>query len=293
MQDMNWDDVRFLLALRRRGSLAAAARALKVDQTTVGRRLTALEQQLGSRLFERHATGHRLTAAGLRACELGHAMETAAETVERELGGRDAGMHGTVRITAPGGFVPVLAGVFAELREEHPHLAFELLVDTASLDLVRREADVAVRMTKPEQPSLVARRVAALPWALFASEAYLRRRGTPPADLAGHDVIGYVAPVARSPGGAWLAEHTASAHVALRTNNVTSALDCAVAGVGIAAAPAFMARAEPRLTRLPRPREVGSSPVFLVAHRDAATVPRVRATIDRLVRFLKAPEAPR
>ncbi len=286
MQDMDWDDVRYLLALRRNGSLAAAARALHVDQTTVGRRLNALEAALGTRLFERHATGHRLTAAGARACELGASMDGAAETIERELGGRDAGIDGTVRITAPAGFVSSLAGVFVALQAEHPRLTFELLVDTAALDLGRREADVAIRMVKPEQPSLVARRVGQLPWALFASEGYLRRRGPPPADLKAHEIIAYAAPLELSPGGRWLTEHAGAARVALRTNNVMGAVDCASAGVGIAAVPAFMASRHPTLQRLPRPRDVGASPVFLVAHRDRTKVPRVRATLDALRRFL-------
>jgi DNA-binding transcriptional LysR family regulator len=127
-------------------------------------------------------------------------MEEAADAIERELGGRDSAIEGTVRVTAPAGFVPALAGVFAELREEHPRLSFDLLIDTASFDLVGREADIAVRMIKPEQPSLRSRRIGQLPWAPFASDGYLRRRGKPPADLAGHDVVGYDAPLVQSPG---------------------------------------------------------------------------------------------
>ncbi len=287
LQDMEWDHLRYLLALQRHGSLAAAARSLRVDQTTVGRRLSALEEGLGARLFERRATGHRLTAAGVRACQLGVSMESAAQAIERELGGRDEGIEGTVRITAPVGFVASLAGAFVALQADHPRLTFELLVDTAALDLVRREADIAIRMVKPEQPSLVARRVGQLPWALFASESYLRRHGAPPADLEAHEVIAYAAPLERSPGGRWLSEHAGAARVALRTNNVLGAVDCASAGVGIAAVPAFMARRDPTLQRLPRPREVGASPVFLVAHRDLTKVPRVRATLDALHRFLR------
>jgi DNA-binding transcriptional LysR family regulator len=113
----------------------------------------------------------------------------AAATIEHELGGRDARIEGTVRVSAPSGIVPLLAGVFVELRREHPGLLFELVVDTASVALIKREADIAVRMFKPAQPSLVARRIAQLPWALFASPEYLRRHGTPPRDLEGHDVV--------------------------------------------------------------------------------------------------------
>lgn len=286
MQAMHWDDVRYLLALQRCGSLAAAARALRVDQTTVGRRLSALEESLGTRLFERRATGHRLTVAGLRACALGESMESAVERLERELVGRDVGIEGTVRITAPGGIVPSLASALMTLQTTHPRLQFELLVDTASLDLTRREADIAVRMTRPSQASLVARRVVQLPWALFAAESYLHRRGTPTGDFRGHEVVGYGAPLLQSLGAAWFAKHAASARVTVRVNNVQAALDCAAEGMGVAAAPVFMAARDARLSRLAKPREIGANSVFLVADRDVTKIPRVRATLDGIARAL-------
>ncbi len=287
MQDMDWDDVRLLLALQRKGSLAGAAKLVRVDQTTVGRRLTALEQRLGSRLFERHPTGHRLTTTGLRACELARGMEDAALAIERELGGRDSAIEGTVRITAPSGIVPVVATALVDLRQAHPRVSFELLVDSTAVDLIRRHADIAVRMFKPDQPSLVAQRVSRHAWGLFASPDYLSRRGQPPPDLAGHDVIAFEAPLTTSPGGTWLTKHAKRARVVLRTNHVLGALDCAAAGLGIAAAPAFMGSGDDRLRRLPGPRDLGASQVFLVVPRDTAKIPRVRATLDCLVRRLQ------
>jgi DNA-binding transcriptional LysR family regulator len=162
----------------------------------------------------------------------------------------------------------------------------DLLVDTMALDLVRREADIAVRLVKPRQPSLVARRVAELPWGLYASESYLRRRGTPPPDLAGHDVIAYDAPVARAPGALWLAEHAARTKVVLRTNSIYGGIDGAAAGLGIAAIPVNLAR-DARLVRLLRPRESVTSPMYLVTHKDLARVPRVRTTLEALFRALE------
>lgn len=287
MPDMalDWDDVRYLLALQRRGSLAGAARALRVDETTVGRRLTALEESLGARLFDRRASGHRLTAAGLRACTFGESMEEAIERLERELGGRDTGVEGTVRITAPGGMVPLLAGALSALQTEHPRLQLELLVDTASLDLTRREADIAIRVARPPQASLVSRRVVQVVWALFASEGYLRRRGAPSGDFRNHEIVGFTAPLLQSLGAVWFAKHANAARVPVRVNNVQAAFDLAAEGMGIAAGPTFMAR-DPRLSRLPSPRDVGTSPMYLVVHRDVTNTPRIRATVDALARAL-------
>ena len=284
---MDWDHLRFLLALQRHGSLSGAARALKVNQTTVGRRLDELQAQLGTRLFDRQASGYRLTKGGQRACAIVVTMESAALDLERKLGGQDAGIEGAVRLTVPAGFVHLLAPALAELHAEHPRLVFEVLVDQLSVNLVQREADIAIRMADPAHPSLVARRLGELPWGLYVSRSYLQRRGTPPADLAGHDVVGFDASLARTPGGAWLTANAPAAKVVMRTNNVISALECAAAGLGIAAAPGFLAARLPELERLPRPALLGKGGVFLVTLADLAKVPRIRAALDALARHLR------
>ena len=187
MQGMTWDDLRFLLAVQRRGSLAAASRALKVNQTTVGRRLNALQEQLGTRLFEKKGSSYKLTEAGLQACKIGEAMEAAATGLEKDVAGRDAGIEGLVRITAPSGMIPIISGAITELHREHPRLNFHVISDSTTLNLVQGEADIALRSMDPGQPSLIAKRISTTPWGLYATAAYLRGRAAPTVDLAGHD----------------------------------------------------------------------------------------------------------
>jgi DNA-binding transcriptional LysR family regulator len=284
---MEWGDLRFLLAVQRTGSLSAAARALRVNQTTVGRRLAALEEQLGTRLFLRDATGYALTEAGRSACEIGERMEEVALSLERKLGGKDVGVEGVVRITTPSGFVPDCAASLAELTREHPRLSFHLLSDVATLNLINHEADIAVRMVNPGQPSLIARRLGEMPWSLYASEDYVRRCGLPRGHagrslLARHTVIAYDDALARTPGGRWIEAHGAGATVAARTNNAMAALDLAAAGLGLAAAPVNLGARKEGVRAILRPADLGGSTVFLVTHRDLAKVPRIRATMDRL-----------
>lgn len=282
---MEWDDLRFLVAVHRTGSLSAAAKLLKVDQTTVGRRLESLQKRLGTRLMERQANGTRLTVAGRRACAAGEAMEEQALALEREVSGGEERMEGLVRIATAGGFVSVLGDALAALRQAHPGLRFDISTSTVPVNLVRGEADFAVRMMRDSQASLVSRRIGQNNWGLYASESYLRRKG-PARSLTGHDLISYTEPINRSPGGQWLTQHEAGANVVARLDNVVSALDLAEAGIGIAAAPSYMAEIRPGLQSM-RAGAVGVSEFFLVAHREMARVPRVRATMDAIAQHVK------
>jgi DNA-binding transcriptional LysR family regulator len=282
---MEWDDLRFLVAVDRSGSLSAAARLLKVDQTTVGRRLEALQKRLGARLIERNADGTRLTAAGRRACAAGVAMEEAALALEREVSGSEERIEGLVRIATAAGFMSVLGQALGEARQLHPGLRFEISTSTVTANLVKGEADFAVRMMRDSQASLVARRIGQNSWGLYASESYVRRKG-PARSLTGHDVVGYTDPMTRSPGGQWLAQHEAGANVVARVDNAISALDLAEAGVGLAAAPSYMAEARPGLLSI-RAGAIGVSEFFLVAHREVARIPRVRTTMDHIARHVK------
>ena len=156
MQLMRWDDLRYLLAVDRAGSLLGAARLLRVDQTTVGRRLDALQVALGARLVERDETGCTLTAAGRRAASSAARMDEVALAIDRDVGGLDEQVDGVVRVATAAGFVPVLTTALRELRERHPRLQLEINTATASVNMVRREADLAIRMTRDKQPSLIA-----------------------------------------------------------------------------------------------------------------------------------------
>src|SRR5262249_45897443 len=164
------------------------------DPTTVSRRLAALEAALGARLLLRTPEGLQTTPAGAKLVPHAERMEAEALASERALLGTDTRLEGWLRVTAADGFIQyLLLPRLDEFRSEHPHVFVDLRADNRVLDLSRREADIAVRLVRPREPALVARRLGEMRSSLFASAAYLRRRGAPRnvASLAGHDFVGF------------------------------------------------------------------------------------------------------
>lgn len=284
-----WDDLRYFLAIARHGTLSAAARALRVAQPTVGRRLAAFEAQLGARLFARERDGFTLTAAGH--AMLGHVeqMERDALAAERVTAGRDAGLRGTVRITASEWLVvSVLGPMLPVFVDRYPGLTIDLIADPRHLDLSRREADLALRPREFDQAAVYQRTVARLGFGLYASDAYLARHGAPDfaARCAGHVVIAMsddIGDVAR----AWLAAIAGEARFAVRTNGREAMATMALAGVGLACLPRVVGDALPGLRALATPTAAPERRLWLGAHRDARSIPRVRAATAFLVEELR------
>lgn len=281
-----WSDLRYFLAVARTGTLSAAARELGVAQTTVGRRLEVLEQALGARLFDRTKGGLRLSAVGSEILEQAHAMDRAAGDVERRARGQDQQLEGTVRIATTEAFarshvVPRLA----ELHRLHPGLGFEVIAGNRPLDLDGREADLAVRLVRPDDPSLVARRIGQIELELYASAAYLERHGEVRLEggLLGHRVVGYVGEMAGAPEARWLAEHAAQAAVVLRSNSIPALVSAVASGMALAILPTTLAAEHGLLCVAPLP-ELPKRPVWLVFHADLRDNARVRCVVDCFVR---------
>jgi len=286
---VDWNDLRFLLAVHEGGSVSAAARRLRADQATVSRRLQALQRAVGARLLERTAKGTRLTGAGARALETARSFADAADALERELAGADRRLSGTVRITAPWAIASrLLAPPLAAFHQAHPSLQLELIAATQALNLSRREAELAVRMFRPEEPSLAVRRLGRMAIALYASGEYVRRRGRPsPSSLAGHTLVGQDA----SQGEAerrWMERAAPRTPPVLLSNSREVLLHAVRGGLGVATLPCYLADAERDLVRLSGPILELEREIWLVVHRDLQRAPRVRAGIDFLVGALEA-----
>jgi DNA-binding transcriptional LysR family regulator len=281
---VDWDDLRFFLAVARAGSMAGAARELRVEHTTVGRRLGALERALGVKLFARGPAGLALTAAGTAVLPSVEAMAEQVTALERRVRGVDESVSGVVRVTIPESGTTYFMHEFSELRARHPQLTLEILSDNRALDLRRGEADIAVRFRENSDPDLVARRAGKAGWCLYASRAYLERFG-PLArleDVAAREVIGYDAALSAVDGGQWIQRTVPPARIAMRCNTIAAAIQAATAHVGIAALPCFAAAAEPALVRVTE-ELIAVRDILVVAHPDLVKVARVRATIDFLV----------
>jgi DNA-binding transcriptional LysR family regulator len=292
MQTMpEWSDLRHFLAIAREGNLSAAARRLKVDQTTVGRRLAVLEKELGARLFDRTPTGLKPTAVALRIRPAAEAVETEALRVERLASGEDLRPSGPVTVTATDSFlVHNVMPRLAAFQERHPEIELQLLSGYEALSLARREADVAIRLVRPQEASLRARKVAAIGVVPFASKAYLARRGPVRFDtgLQGHAVVGYAQDSRRWPESKWLDVHAAKATVALRLTSILGLLQAAREGLGVALLPAFFGHLHPELVPLRDALPELERTVWLVFHEDLAHNARVRAVVDFLAETIGA-----
>lgn len=281
--------MRFFLAVHRAGTLASAGKALKVDHTTVGRRLRAFESALGARLFDRRPDGLELTKAGMRILDTAHAMEDQFHSLARRISGEDARLEGAVRVATSHTMAACfLVPRLVELRERHPGIEIEVVTGPSAYDLPRREADIALRFSKPAQQTLLTRKVSEVGFAVYASSDYLARRGRPRRsdDLAGHDVIGYDRESSFIPGAKWLDDHLAGARSVVRCDQILSIVAGAVAGLGIAVLPCFVAHREPSLDRIGK-EIVTRDTMHLVVHPEVQEVARVRAVIDTLVELCK------
>jgi DNA-binding transcriptional LysR family regulator len=287
--DIGWEMYRSFLAVLNEGSLSGAARALGVAQPTVGRHVASLEKSLKLGLFTRSQTGLMPTEAALALRGYAETMNSNAAALERAASGQGTGVRGTVRITASDVIgVEVLPPLVANLREEHPELVVELVLTDRMQDLLRREADLAVRMARPRQDLLVARRIGVIELGLYAHQRYLSREGTPHsmADLAHHALIGFDQPsmFVRGAGkslSAWRREA-----FAMRSDNNLAQLALIRAGAGIGVCQAPIARRDDALVRL-FPRQF-SMPLdtWITMHEDLRNSPRCRVTFDALVKGL-------
>jgi len=281
MHSLDWNDLRYFLAVCRAGTLVGAGRSLGVRHSTVGRRVEALEAALAVSLFVRAPDGFALTEAGRSIVPLAEEAERAVMAVERRVAVGDRRVEGIVRVATSESFSRFLMRRLPELQAEHATLTVEVLSGNVSLDLMRREADLAIRFVETTQGDLVCRRLGDAGWSLYASDTYLARAAPPraPTDLTGHDVIGFDETMARSPGAIWLDDHRAGARVAVRCNSLMSALSASVAGMGVAVLPCFLADAEASLRRLTDAVLVTRA-IWLVFHPDVAQIRRVRTVID-------------
>jgi DNA-binding transcriptional LysR family regulator len=279
----DWSDLRFFLELARTGSLAAAARKLRVNNTTVGRRLSALERDLGARLFTRTPDGLALTAAGEAMRAAGVEMEQALLRGEQRALGADRKLSGLVRVATTEllGEVIVLPALQA-LHERHPQIRVELLTGSGQLDIARREADVALRYIRPDRGDLIARRAGRVAFAAYASKKYLAAHGRPArgGGLAGHDIVAYNSAIRHWQFGG--DEAARDSRVVLRTNSTRMLLHAVRLGLGIGPLPCFLARADRTLERVPSTMPSDADELWLVVHADIQRTTRVRAVIEAI-----------
>ena len=286
----DWTLVRSFLVALEHGSLLGAARVLKSSQPTIGRHIAELESQLGVVLFERTGRGLVPTAIALQLAESARGMETSALQLARTLTGAQAQTLGTVRITASQPVaVQLLPPLLARMRMVLPDIQVELVASNQVSNLLRREADIAVRMVRPDQETLVAKKIGNVGLGAYAHRSYLARRSSlrQPADLLQHDLIGSDTDTSILLGFKALGYAVGPQAFALRTDDLVVQWQAVRAGLGIGFVADYMARSEPDVLRvLPGLLPTPAIPMWLAVHREIRTNKRIRAVYDFLAEAL-------
>lgn len=278
---MDWDDLRTFLAIARHGSLSGAARALGVTQPTMGRRLSALEQRTGARLLQRLPGGYALTPLGESVLGNAERIEMEALAAERVITGRDVALAGTVRLTTVDTLAArIVAPALAALQRRHPGIIVELVPDTRTLSLSKREADIAIRLSRFEGHDVVARKVGAIALGLYASPEWQ--------DRSDDDVrlVTVLDDQAHLPEAVWLRDIFPKATIAFRSNSREVQLWAAKSGAGIATIACYRADAEPGLVRIRPEIPALTRDVWLGVHGDMRHMPRIREVMDAIITVL-------
>ena len=291
---LDWNDLRYFLSVARNCQLSSAAQELKVAPSTVGRRLAALEAELGVRLLNRTPEGYVLTLAGEEVRDKAELLEAETHNLRRSVGNRDEQLSGVVRITCAESVAShVVAPCLPSLHAQFPGILVELVPDVRHLSLSMREADIALRIGAPNQQDVVGRRVGNIDFAAYASTAYLKRRGNPDfaAQSRGHCTIQQVGDVCDAMQTNWFGELTSKAIRSLVTCSHEAAVAATLEGGGLACLACFRARKEGRLIALPAPSPAPSAELWLVLHKDNRQTMRMRAAADHIAQHLRATAA--
>jgi DNA-binding transcriptional LysR family regulator len=291
----DWNDLRHFLAVACAGSTLAAARTLGTSQSTVHRRLAELETRIGRQLVQRRPTGYQLTELGERLLPYAVRAEEAITAFERQSLASDKDLTGTIRVTCSSTLADRLAKspLIAAFHSRYSDLRVELLITDRFLDLSKGEADIAIRFGEPQDDGLIGRKIAAVPWAVYASRSYLERHGRleRTEDIKHHFVVAYDGEIANYAAGRWLRSVAPHARVAARSENWPGFVSAVKSGVGLGPLPIHHGDREKELVRLIDTNPELVSYFWLLMHRDMRRTPRVRAFFDYVVAELPAFQA--
>lgn len=288
----DWNHAKAFLITAEEGSLSAAARVLGAAQPTLGRQVSAFEEELGIVLFQRVGRGLALTDAGLELLDHVRAMGDAANRVSLTALGQSQSIEGIVRISASEVYAAhLLPPIIARLRRDQPGIEIEIVASHSTSDLRRREADIAIRNFQPTEPDLVARKIRDVPAQLYATPEYLNRIGNPklPFDLRNAEFINITSGDAFMHGLNRMGLDLTKANFPIMTENYLVMWEYVKRGLGIGVLDAHIGDAEPTVMRVLPDLEPLMFPIWLVAHREISTSLRIRTVFDLLASELATP----
>ncbi len=280
---LSWDDFRYVKAVADHRSLAGAADALGVNHSTVFRRLGQVEERLGSRLFERSRAGYALTPCGEEMVRLAERMGDEIIAFERQVTGHDLRPSGELRLTTNDTLiVHLLPDILAGFRQAFPEIVLDVVVSNQSLNLSKRDADIAIRASDTPGETLVGRRIATIAWAIYgrAADGITPEEEASPALLYQRDWVALGDQLSHVKAARFVREHVAPERIALKSSAVLGIAEAVAQGLGIGPLPCFIADQRPDLMRFLPPNPDFATGLWVLTHPDIRHVPRVRAFMD-------------
>lgn len=291
VMNQNWDLFRIFLAVARAGSIASAAGQLAESPATVGRKLRELETALSATLFDRSISGVELTSCGGMILRRAEQIESEVLQISDAIAGNDETLAGTVTVTAPSGLgQSLLAPQLQELHNQHPDLKVRLLLSNSRLNLLNREADIAVRIGAPKQERLIARKLGDVQFGIYAAHTYLDDIGpfTRSADLEGHNVIAATGELAQTVQCREFSDLSTQCPIAMETDSIFGQLAAVKSGLGIAPFPKYLGQAQPDLQELLPGVLKAQAELWLLTHPDNSVSARVQTVLDFLTKVVKS-----
>jgi DNA-binding transcriptional LysR family regulator len=286
----DWNDIKYFLAVARCGSTLAAAKSLDVNQSTVHRRIQELETELACELMTRHPTGYRLTELGEYIRAYAERLEAAATDFERAVSAQSSETRGTVKVTCPEALGARLIGarLIDKFNARYPDVRIEFVMSDKIIELGTGEADIAIRAKRPVETTLVGRKIADSPWAVYASRSYVARHGSinDPTQIDGHSVVMFSGALSDHHAARWIKSVAPNAHVAARANSLAALLPSVRSGAGIAPMPTIVGENERDFVRVLDLGPEMATPFYLLTHRDLRRTPRIRAFFDFIIEHL-------
>jgi DNA-binding transcriptional LysR family regulator len=279
MQQLNWDNLRYVLMVSEKGSIAAAARELGVNRTTVLRRINTFQHNLNCRIFERGDSGYILTPEAEKMIGAAREVENTLFDMQRQIAGHELRLEGELKVTTTDTLMVSLIGPhLASFYRKHPHIVVDIVMTNNILDLSRREADIAIRPTQSLEAPLVGRRVADVHFGIYASPAYLDSCGI--SNLTEHRWIGFETSLQSTPPGKWFEASIPKERVCLRGDSFIALMVAAENGIGVALLPHYLGNASAQLQRLPIPVGELTTGLWLLTHPDLFRSGKVHAFMD-------------
>jgi DNA-binding transcriptional LysR family regulator len=286
----DWNDLKYFIAVARSGSTLAAAKTLRLSQSTVHRRIEELEKRLGQQLVTRRPTGYRLTELGEKLRSYAEHVEQTVIDFERQASAWGKDVRGTVKITCPDevGSRLLASGLIDKFNERYPALRVEFVMSDKNLDLAKGQADIAIRAVPPTDDTLFGRKIADSSWAVYASKSYVKRYGgvKRSEDIDHHSIVLFDGKMRDHRSARWLKSVAPNARIAARANNMLAMQLAVKSGAGLAPMPVMVGEKDEALVRVFGPVKEITTPFFLLMHGDMKRTPRVRAFFDFMIEEL-------